>query len=256
MSDRVDVLLAATGAVVEIEELQGVIGEGQKNGFLSAGVLSAVLEELELSPQQRQDLYNHLEEHGIELVEPGEAAPERGAREIAVTPTGTAHEPVAEEVPSNETEDPEVEGEAEPGLQARLNELKRPEIDLTVEPSLDSLRLYLRTIGRVPLLTAEEEVILAKRIERGDMAAKQHMVEANLRLVVSIAKSYIGRGLDVPGPDPGGLARADQSGREVRLPPRLQVLDLCNLVDPPGRDPRDRRQGAARSGFPCTWSSA
>ena len=60
---------------------------------------------------------------------------------------------------------------------------------------MDSLRLYLRSIGRVPLLTAEEEVSLAKRIERGDMAAKQHMVEANLRLVVSIAKGYVGRGL-------------------------------------------------------------
>ena len=66
---------------------------------------------------------------------------------------------------------------------------------MTVEPSLDSLRLYLRSIGRVPLLSAEEEVALAKRIERGDIAAKQHMVEANLRLVVSIAKGYVGRGL-------------------------------------------------------------
>jgi RNA polymerase primary sigma factor len=68
-------------------------------------------------------------------------------------------------------------------------------LDLTVEPSLDSLRLYLREIGRVPLLTAEQEVSLAKRIERGDMAAKQQMTEANLRLVVSIAKGYLGRGL-------------------------------------------------------------
>jgi RNA polymerase primary sigma factor len=64
-----------------------------------------------------------------------------------------------------------------------------------VEPSLDSLRLYLRSIGRVDLLTAQEEIALAKRIERGDMAAKRHMVEANLRLVVSIAKGYLGRGL-------------------------------------------------------------
>ena len=59
-----------------------------------------------------------------------------------------------------------------------------------MEPSLDSLRLYLREIGKVPLLTADQEVSLAKRIERGDMGAKQHMTEANLRLVVSIAKRY------------------------------------------------------------------
>jgi RNA polymerase primary sigma factor len=81
------------------------------------------------------------------------------------------------------------------GLHERLRDLKQPELDLAIEPSLDSLRLYLRSIGRVPLLTAEQEVALAKRIERGDMLAKQHMVEANLRLVVSIAKGYVGRGL-------------------------------------------------------------
>ena len=74
---------------------------------------------------------------------------------------------------------------------------RQVELDLTVEPSLDSLRLYLRQIGRVPLLTAEEEVALAKRIERGDMDAKARMVEANLRLVVSIAKGYLGRGLSL-----------------------------------------------------------
>src|SRR5512133_2888822 len=74
-------------------------------------------------------------------------------------------------------------------------DVKTPKLDLTVEPSLDSLRLYLREIGKVPLLTADQEVYLAKRIERGDMSAKTQMIEANLRLVVSIAKSYLGRGL-------------------------------------------------------------
>jgi RNA polymerase primary sigma factor len=69
------------------------------------------------------------------------------------------------------------------------------EQQLTADPSLDAVRLYLRSIGKVPLLTAEEEVALAKRIERGDTVAKQQMVEANLRLVVSIAKHYVGRGL-------------------------------------------------------------
>jgi RNA polymerase primary sigma factor len=69
------------------------------------------------------------------------------------------------------------------------------ELEASVEPSTDSLRLFLTAIGRVPLLSAEEEVHLAKQIERGDTVAKEHMVEANLRLVVSIAKSYVGRGL-------------------------------------------------------------
>jgi RNA polymerase primary sigma factor len=67
--------------------------------------------------------------------------------------------------------------------------------DPAADPSSDSVRLYLRSIGRVRLLSAEREVKLARRIERGDLVAKQEMVEANLRLVVSIAKRYQGRGL-------------------------------------------------------------
>jgi len=87
------------------------------------------------------------------------------------------------------------ESEEQGFVASRLDELRETEIDLTVDPSLDSLRLYLHAIGRVPLLSAEEEVSLAKRIERGEVAAKQQMIEANLRLVVSIAKGYIGRGM-------------------------------------------------------------
>jgi RNA polymerase primary sigma factor len=81
------------------------------------------------------------------------------------------------------------------GVTAYKESKEKQELDLTVEPSLDCLRLYLRSIGAVELLTAEQEIDLAMRIERGDMAAKRHMVEANLRLVVSISKAYLGRGL-------------------------------------------------------------
>lgn len=72
------------------------------------------------------------------------------------------------------------------------------DLDLTTEPhevSTDSLQLFLKDIGKVPLLTAAQEVELAKRVERGDWAAKQQMVAANLRLVVSIAKHYRNQGL-------------------------------------------------------------
>ena len=116
-------------------------------------------------------------------------------------------------------------------------------MDLTIEPSLDSLRLYLRAIGRVPLLSAEEEVALAKRIERGDMTAKQHMVEANLRLVVSIAKGYVGRGLTLLDLIQEGSLGPDPGGGEVRLSPGVQVLDLRDVVDPPGGHPLAGRQG-------------
>ncbi len=193
----------ADTAVIEIEELQGIISEAQEKGFLAADVLIAAVEEAELSPQQTQDLFSYLEEHGIDLSGSGEAAPELHA-EGRERITGSAHDDAlpsggetAEHPLAGAVHDEEVveRDEQIQGLHARLEELKRPEVDLTVEPSLDSLRLYLRSIGRVPLLSAEEEVSLAKRIERGDVAAKQHMVEANLRLVVSIAKGYVGRGL-------------------------------------------------------------
>ncbi|MFO7263922.1 MAG: RNA polymerase sigma factor RpoD [Bacillota bacterium] len=70
--------------------------------------------------------------------------------------------------------------------------------DLSVPPGVkinDPVRMYLKEIGRVPLLTAEEEIELAKRIEQGDQEAKKRLAEANLRLVVSIAKRYVGRGM-------------------------------------------------------------
>jgi RNA polymerase primary sigma factor len=189
LSEKLDGSVAtAETAVVEMEELQGFIAEGQERGFLTAAMIAGVVEEAELSSQQARDLLSYMEEHGVEIVAAGEAAPELAA--VGEGPaTAAADEGLAEADGEAETEE---EGR---GLRARLEELRRPEVDLTVEPSLDSLRLYLRSIGRVPLLSAVEEVALAKRIERGDVAAKQHMVEANLRLVVSIAKGYVGRGL-------------------------------------------------------------
>jgi RNA polymerase primary sigma factor len=88
--------------------------------------------------------------------------------------------------------------EAEAGFYAALDELQaeEPDSDLgALEFSTDSMQLFLRDVGKVELLTAAKEVELAKRIERGDHRAKQEMVEANLRLVVSIAKRYRNQGL-------------------------------------------------------------
>ncbi len=201
LSEKLDgLLIAPATAVVEIEELQGVIAEGQDKGFLAAEALDTALEEAELSPQQLQDLFSYLEEHGIDIIGSSDAASElhphgQGADVARVTARDPLSEVASEPALDDEESEAEERDEQIQGLHARMDELKRPEVDLTVEPSLDSLRLYLRSIGRVPLLSAEEEVSLAKRIERGDVAAKQHMVEANLRLVVSIAKGYVGRGL-------------------------------------------------------------
>jgi RNA polymerase primary sigma factor len=145
----------------DVEELHKLVTEGQEKGFLSYDEIVAGLEEVDLTKEQIEDFYTYLIDHGVELVE------------------GVEHKGPPHEQPSL------AEDDSKPA----------PKLDLTVEPSLDSLRLYLREIGKVALLTADQEVYLAKRIERGDMSAKTQMIEANLRLVVSIAKGYLGRGL-------------------------------------------------------------
>jgi RNA polymerase primary sigma factor len=182
----------ATDTVVELEELQGVLAAGRERGLVTAASLQRAVEEAELSSEQTRDLFSYLEEHGIEVSEADDAGSELHAGGQAAAASAAAG---AENAEGDELDEEEEVDEEAGDVRARLRELKQAEADLTVDPSLDSLRLYLRSIGRVPLLTADEEVSLAKRIERGDIAAKQHMVEANLRLVVSIAKGYVGRGL-------------------------------------------------------------
>jgi len=92
--------------------------------------------------------------------------------------------------------------EAEPQRELLVAAEDAEEEDLTEEPEAgvegidDPVRSYLKEIGRVPLLKSAEEVALAQRIEQGDEEAKRHLIEANLRLVVSIAKKYVGRGMD------------------------------------------------------------
>ncbi|MGZ4409053.1 MAG: RNA polymerase sigma factor RpoD [Gaiellaceae bacterium] len=151
-------MLTVEISLPEVEELQKLVQEGLEKGVLNYDEIAAGLEDDELTKEQIEDFYTYLVDHGVELLE------------------GETHKH-----PPHEQATPEEE--------------KGPKLDLSVEPSLDSLRLYLREIGKVSLLTADQEVYLAKRIERGDMSAKTQMIEANLRLVVSIAKSYLGRGL-------------------------------------------------------------
>jgi RNA polymerase primary sigma factor len=197
LSEKLEGLLGtADTAVVELEELQTIVVESHERGFMAADVLAAALEDAELTSQQTQDLLSYLEEHGIEVLSASEAGPELHGAAAGAHDADREDERAGDPVLAGRSgAEHEEDEENVHELHARLDELRRPEVELGVETSLDSLRLYLRSIGRVPLLTAEEEVALAKRIERGDIAAKQHMVEANLRLVVSIAKGYVGRGL-------------------------------------------------------------
>src|ERR671939_694533 len=88
-----------------------------------------------------------------------------------------------------------VQQEVERAPDKRQRRKTKTQLDLRPDMTTDSLQLFLKDIGKVRLLTAQEEVDLAKRIERGDLDAKQKMVESNLRLVVSIAKNYRNQGL-------------------------------------------------------------
>jgi RNA polymerase primary sigma factor len=118
------------------------------------------LHDLEITPAQFEELLHALADLGIEVVE--DDAP----------PAADAAEPSADE--------------SAPG----------PGLDLSVKTaSSDPVRIYFREMGRVPLLTAVEEVALARRIERGDEVARRKLIEANLRLVVSVAKRHVGRGM-------------------------------------------------------------
>jgi RNA polymerase primary sigma factor len=164
-------LLGDEAPISELEEFKPLIAEGHERGFLTFNQIASCLEETEVTKEQVQELHAYLDEAGIDVVE--------ADGRLAKSEAGTVERAAADA--------------AAPRPEQRTT--KKVEVDLTVEPSLDSLRLYLRSIGRVNLLTAAQEVALARRIERGDMAAKQQMIEANLRLVVSIAKAYLGRGL-------------------------------------------------------------
>jgi RNA polymerase primary sigma factor len=170
VSTKNEALLTDEAAIAEVDELRTLIGTGQERGYLTFEEISARLEEVEVTKEQLRELHEYLDEQGIDVVSGADGAPAT-------------------------SEGGRVEAAAAERERPRPDQPKKPEIDLTVEPSLDSLRLYLRSIGKVELLTAGQEVSLAKRIERGDMMAKQQMVEANLRLVVSNAKGYLGRGL-------------------------------------------------------------
>jgi RNA polymerase primary sigma factor len=163
LATKTDALLADEAPIYEIDELRPLIAEGQERGTLTVERIAASLEEAEVTKEQITELHAYLLDQGIDIV-------------TAEGKPVTASEPEARSAKDSP-------------------DARKPEIDLTVEPSLDSLRLYLRSIGKVQLLTADREVELARRIERGDLVAKQEMVEANLRLVVSIAKGYLGRGL-------------------------------------------------------------
>jgi RNA polymerase primary sigma factor len=155
--------------LLESDQIRAIVEGAEERGFVDPAQLEAFAAELELNDQEVEELTRELERTGLEIGQPaaGTAAPPSAA-------------PKAEE--KEKQEEPAPEPEVVPAV--------------AISGSADSLQLFLADVGRHKLLTAAEEVMLAKRIERGDPSAKRHMIESNLRLVVSIAKGY--RGLGVP----------------------------------------------------------
>ncbi len=142
------------------ENVKELIDKGKKRGVLTYNEIMDSLQGIDLTPEQIDDIYEKLAGMGIEVV-------------------------------------PEISGIVTAGS-SNENQSEEVEVDLTIPEGVgidDPVRMYLKEIGRVPLLTPEEEVDLAKRMEEGDIEAKRRLAEANLRLVVSIAKRYVGRGM-------------------------------------------------------------
>ena len=158
----------------DVPELKELIERGKRKGTLTYREIMDALQNVELSPEQIDDIYEALGQMGIDVV------PEPGDGEAGDVP----EEAVVPEGPDGTDGDAAVREDVD-------LDLSLPE-GISVD---DPVRMYLKEIGRVPLLTAEEEVELAKRIEKGDEQAKRRLAEANLRLVVSIAKRYVGRGM-------------------------------------------------------------
>ena len=165
--------------------LQALIAQGKKEGMIRDTDLNAVLSKMNLSPEKMEEIYDRFEAMNIQITTTDLDALDDGLDVLG----GDLGDGL---------------GLLDDGLDGDIDlrtveeeELVDP-VDLAAEYSLDDpVRMYLKEIGQVKLLSAEEEVELAKRISEGDQEAKNKLTEANLRLVVSIAKKYSGRGLHI-----------------------------------------------------------
>ena len=148
-----------------------LIAKARKEGSIQAAELNAELEKLDLSVEKIEQIYDTFESMGIQIV---------GA-ELDLDLSLDLEAGMDLDMPMDDEEEPLVDP-----------------VELAAEYNLDDpVRMYLKEIGQVKLLSAEEEIELAKRVAEGDKKAKDKLTEANLRLVVSIAKKYSGRGLHI-----------------------------------------------------------
>ena len=161
--------------------LQALIAQGKKDGMIRDTDLDAVLAKMNLTPEKKEEVYDRFE-----------------AMNIQVTPANLDALDDGLDVLGGDMGDGLDGLDGDIDLRGMEEEDLIDPVDLAAEYSLDDpVRMYLKEIGQVKLLSAEEEVELAKRISEGDQEAKNKLTEANLRLVVSIAKKYSGRGLHI-----------------------------------------------------------
>ncbi len=150
-------------ALPNIEGIKELIAKGKRKGIISYREIMDSLEQIDLSTEQIDEIYEAFASNGIEIMP--------------------------------DTSESGEQAEDQEPFQAETEEV---ELDLTIPEGIaldDPVRMYLKEIGRVPLLSATDEIDLARRVEEGDESAKRRLAEANLRLVVSIAKRYVGRGM-------------------------------------------------------------
>lgn len=157
-----------------LEAEKRLLAKGKKTGVLKYRDIMDILEEIDLGPDEIDELYQKLEDSGIDIL-------------------GDKEEVLLLDDEDNDTEDVDVDIDIDKEIE---DDVKEEDLSIPKGISVDDpVRMYLKEIGKIPLLTGDEEIDLAQRMEEGDEIAKKKLAEANLRLVVSIAKRYVGRGM-------------------------------------------------------------
>ena len=150
-----------SNSAASLDAVTKLLDKGKKTGVLTYNEIMESLQSVDMSPDEIDELYDTFTKRGIDIIDNG-----------------------SDIGPEDDTSDIKDEDDID--------------IDLSIPEGInidDPVRMYLKEIGRVPLLSADEEIKLAKRMEEGDTEAQKRLAEANLRLVVSIAKRYVGRGM-------------------------------------------------------------
>lgn len=151
----------AAAAAASLDAISKLLDKGKKTGVLTYNEIMESLQSVDMSPDEIDELYDTFTKRGIDIIDNGN----------------------------------DIEPDDDSNLKDDEDDI---DIDLSIPEGInidDPVRMYLKEIGRVPLLSADEEIKLAKRMEDGDLEAQKRLAEANLRLVVSIAKRYVGRGM-------------------------------------------------------------